>query len=861
MASLKTDQSVTVLVINENSNDARSIRQMLQKADGASFDVHCTCSYPAGLKRLARGNIDVILLSTHSSQNLWVDILPEIKSRAGDIPVVILADEDDTARESAARESGIQDYLVKRNTDSSLLVHSLRSAVEYKRLENALRESEAKFRLLFDNINSGVALYEAVDNGRDYIFRDFNKAAENIDKIKKEELLGRKVTAFFPGVKAMGLLEVLQRVWLTGRAEHHPTSLYMDERSTGWRNNFVSKLRTGELLVIYEDVTDYKRKEEELQAAEDNFRNTIENSPLGISIVTRRGQLLYANPAILDLYGYGSIEELKSIPTEKLFTPASCARRQEILRDVKLGKPVPSSYELEIISKSGEIRHVIINRRVVIWNKEEQIELIYQDVTEQRRLYNELRKAEQNYLSLVENGNDGIIVNQDGIIIFANAKMLQILGFSSHEIVGKPFPDIISPEYRHVMSERYEKRVAGDAVQKQYEVDLIHKNGSSIPVEISASIVEYEGKPAVMGIVHDISERREMVNALIQQMKRESTLAELANKFLSSMPMEEISKILLAEAQKITSSEFGFVCFVDPNTTDLVCPAITPGVWFQQTDDKETIIKSGQGLGNWLMLNRHSVMTNTVLSDTESASAPPSEVPLKNFLSAPAMAGEELVGQIAVANANNDYTGQDKVFIESLASMYSLALQRKKMEDIIHQLAYYDALTGLPNRVLFHDHFVLALAAAKRYPQKVAVMVADIDNFKMVNDTLGHDAGDIVLKGLGGRIVNTLRKTDTVSRMGGDEFTLLVPEINETSDALKVASKISETVKEPFLINSSEVRITISIGIALYPDDSEDIETLVKYADTAMYQAKTDGRNKFLLYKPLEDRPTMDEVI
>jgi diguanylate cyclase (GGDEF)-like protein/PAS domain S-box-containing protein len=176
--------------------------------------------------------------------------------------------------------------------------------------------------------------------------------------------------------------------------------------------------------------------------------------------------------------------------------------------------------------------------------------------------------------------------------------------------------------------------------------------------------------------------------------------------------------------------------------------------------------------------------------------------------------------------------------------------ERKRLERDLAFAATHDFLTGLPNRTLFNDHYTLALAGAKRYHKKLAIMVLDIDHFKDINDALGHPYGDQLLKEFGNRLSSTVRKADTVSRIGGDEFALLVTEVAGTENVANVAQKMLGNARKPFRLNNHEVRITVSIGISNYPDDDEDVETLIKYADTAMYQAKRNGRNSYLRYEP-----------
>ena len=175
---------------------------------------------------------------------------------------------------------------------------------------------------------------------------------------------------------------------------------------------------------------------------------------------------------------------------------------------------------------------------------------------------------------------------------------------------------------------------------------------------------------------------------------------------------------------------------------------------------------------------------------------------------------------------------------------------RRQAEEQIRHLAFHDALTGLPNRLLFGDRLQMAINHARRYRQRVAVLFVDIDRFKVINDSLGHTRGDRLLQEVAERLRDCLREDDTVARFGGDEFTLLLSSVTRVEDAVNVAGKILKALEAPFRQAGSDLFVTPSIGVALYPDDGHDLETLVKNADAAMYQAKEQGGNRYQLYTP-----------
>ncbi|NTV94575.1 MAG: EAL domain-containing protein [Thiobacillus sp.] len=174
--------------------------------------------------------------------------------------------------------------------------------------------------------------------------------------------------------------------------------------------------------------------------------------------------------------------------------------------------------------------------------------------------------------------------------------------------------------------------------------------------------------------------------------------------------------------------------------------------------------------------------------------------------------------------------------------------ERKRAEETITFQAYHDLLTGLPNRALFRDRVGQAIAQARRSGQKLAVLFLDLDHFKMVNDTLGHLIGDELLQAVSQRLRACMRETDTLARIGGDEFLVLLPQVQSRHNTEALARKIVAALKAPFMIEDHELFVSLSIGAALYPDDGDGIETLIKHADIAMYHAKDRGRNGYCLY-------------
>ena len=179
------------------------------------------------------------------------------------------------------------------------------------------------------------------------------------------------------------------------------------------------------------------------------------------------------------------------------------------------------------------------------------------------------------------------------------------------------------------------------------------------------------------------------------------------------------------------------------------------------------------------------------------------------------------------------------------ASRAGAELERQRAEETIKNIAYYDSLTGLPNRLLLIDRMTLALAHAQRVKRRLAVMFLDFDDFKLVNDNYGHGMGDLFLREMGQKLKSAIREEDTLARLGGDEFILLLPELADREDAKTLAEKLIELGREPLNLDGKEIKSSFSIGISLYPDDGVDYDTLLKNADKALYEAKRKGRDGY----------------
>ncbi len=214
----------------------------------------------------------------------------------------------------------------------------------------------------------------------------------------------------------------------------------------------------------------------------------------------------------------------------------------------------------------------------------------------------------------------------------------------------------------------------------------------------------------------------------------------------------------------------------------------------------------------------------------------------------------------ALHHGAQDYLVKGQGGADFLARSILYAIERKRAQERLTYLAQHDQLTGMINRTLFRDRLVHAMARSKRKDQPLAIMLLDLDRFKAVNDTLGHDVGDQLLKIVADRLTDCVREVDTVARMGGDEFTAILEGVSGEGDVAVVANRIVESIGTPFEVGPHRISIGTSIGITLYPLDDQNIDELLRHADKAMYAAKHQGGSRFQFHSPSGLQPSSSPI-
>ncbi len=621
-----------------------------------------------------------LMMNRQEAQRMGFRSAAAFPLRRGGRPAGVLAV---YAAERGFFDAQLLQLLDEMALDVSFALDSFELEVQRRRAEESLRQSEFRFRQLFDNMNAGVAVYRYRQESDDFIILDVNRALERIEQVSREALIGRPLLEHFPGAGRMGLVTALCEVVQTGEAVHLPPRHYEDGRITGWRENWIYCLPSGEVVAVYDDVTVRMEAEQALRMSEERLRLALEGSQDGFWDVDFQAGKTYYSHRFAEMFGYTPGELEPGLHGwEGLIEPDDLPRVEAELQAHLRGETPHYRSEHRMRTKSGE-RLWVLARGTVARRDGEGHPLrmagTHTDITDRKRAEERLRL----WAKVLDSSGEGIYVTDaERRIILVNRAFSRLTGYSPDEALGRT-PGFLS-----------------------------------------------SGR-------HD----RDFYDQMWRAIREE-------------------------------------------------------GYWQGEIFDRR---KSGEVFPEWLAIS--------AVFDEQGT----------------------LVNYVA---------------------LFSDISERKEAEARIEFLSRHDMLTGLPNRRLLHERLQQAIANAERTGGRLAVLTVDVDHFKTVNDSLGHGVGDQLLRELGERLGVCVGAEDIVVRGGGDEFIIVLVQIADPTNAARVAACINAVMAEPFHFEENEVRITVSIGIGVYPEDGREVDLLIRNSDTALYHAKARGRNTLQFFIP-----------
>jgi len=578
-----------------------------------------------------------------------------------------------------------------------------------------------------------------------------------------------------------------------------------------WSDEAVSLLRiSGEIFV---NAIQRHRTEAALRGSEQRHRLLFERNLAGVFHTTIDGRILDCNEALARILGFSSREELMELSAPELYVNPS--QREEYIAVLRRDR-IMTSNEISLRRKDGRPCWLIESVHLL---DDEILEGTVIDITDRKLAENALRESEERYRLLVERMREGLVqASNDGVLEFVNDRFCEMVGYTREELIGKQGDILLAyPEDIALMREKIRLRIRH--IADQYEVRIRRKDGTIVWLEIcGAPVVDAAGNVVgSIGVHNDVTERRMAEEALRESEARYRLMAE--------------------------------------NSTDMISRTSTRGILLYASDASRRLLGYepselvGRSFFDFVFdADRDEVRHLSSLIHESGPTTFAYRVEKKD--------GSLVWFETTSRSVRDVFTGK----VREIVGVSRDVTERKRVEEQIEYQAYHDALTGLPNRRLFRDRLTVALAHARRMKHPLAVMFLDLDRFKVVNDTLGHSTGDELLKAVGARLQVSLREEDSIARMGGDEFTILLADLKTTDDAAKIAQKVLDTVALPLQIDGTELFVTTSIGIALFPSDGDTAETLLANADHAMYRAKDAGRNSYQMFTPAMNNRALERL-
>ena len=460
------------------------------------------------------------------------------------------------------------------------------------------------------------------------------------------------------------------------------------------------------------------------------------------------------------------------------------------------------------------------------------------DITEQIRSAETLRNREQRLRGIMNSVAEAIItIDEKGVIQSFNPAAETVFGYGVREVLGKNVKILMTEDIsgkhdgyirRYLRSGK--PRVIGG---KQLEEVGRRKDGSVFPLEISITELRHGKQRLFTGMLRDITERKRAEEDLRKAHDELEERVEERTKELT----EEIGERRRAEeklnlAAKVIANLNEAVVIVD---TAFKVTSVNPAFNLITGFSPEEI------------LGQHPPFFKTIKSNKDLNSKMRTSLKRKASWEGEFWCKHKNGEKYAVRLSLSAIT-DEKGKVQQYAAVLNDITKRKKDEERIHYQANYDTLTDLPNRSLFHDRLNQSLPSMMRLKAKLGLMFIDLDGFKLINDTLGHDCGDILLQETSNRLSECIRDGDTVARLGGDEFTVIMPNLHDPQNAPLLAQRILDGLNKPFDLKGQEAFISCSIGITIYPDDATEAADLIKNADAAMYRAKEQGKANYQFF-------------
>jgi len=657
-----------------------------------------------------------------------------------------------------------------------------------------------------------------------------------------KRLVGRPFADFFSEI-----YRDIARSALTGEAAEEIPMPMILQRGKGPEYrvdvdfSFWGDPENGYVAVHAHDITVRHKAMENLLRNEERFRRLVD-SALDLICVCEKGVITFINAAGIEMLHEENAKSLVGRKITSLIHPEYRSIFKdgfdEFAEELNRISESGSSFPLKFKRRTGESIDVEVAIMPFGDGVDRAFMLEAKDITQRLLATGQLREREQRLHGIMNAVADAIVTIDDtGKVMSFNPAAERIFGYDAHEVISNNvkmlMPGEVSKKHDDYLK-RYKKRGKSDIVNgASREMEGRRKDGVRFPIEIAISELRQGKETYYTGIIRDITERKNTEMELRRAHEELENRVEERTKELT----QEISERIKAEEKLILAAE------VIDNLNEAV---IIVNERFKVTSVNPAYSEiSGYGANDVVgkvpqfhrTLKKNREMYDRMWLDIDSKGRWEGEFWDKK------RDGQDYAVRmsISVIFVGEKETLQYAVVINDIT-------KRKQDEERIFLQANFDALTGLPNRTMFHDRLDQGMTSGMRTSRKLGLMFIDLDGFKLVNDSLGHDIGDLLLKEAAARLLNCIRKGDTVARLGGDEFTVIMPNLVHRRHASLLAQRILDALSKPFILRGHESFVSASIGVTIFPDDAKEPINLIKNADAAMYRAKDHGKATYHFY-------------
>ncbi|MEO8145561.1 MAG: EAL domain-containing protein [Betaproteobacteria bacterium] len=564
---------------------------------------------------------------------------------------------------------------------------------------------------------------------------------------------------------------------------------------------------------VGQDITEKRRAERALAEAKERLELATEGANLAIWDADLRQDRIYFNERGAGLMGRELLPfTLRAADLIETVHPQDrAAMRDAFVKTIKSETPAYSA-EFRIRMEQGGWRWVHAMGRVTELDGHRRalrVSGTTVDIDARKRAEQAMREAQDRYRSLIELAPDGVVVFSDGIIEYANPAAVRLVkAASARELMGRKLEDFVAPDHLEQFRGRMQYLSAGPGATGFQERELRCVDGSSIVVESSSLSYLERGRLVMQSVLRDVSEQRKVREELALREKRFRDVLEASGEYVWETDTAWRYSFLSERVEAVLGYLRHEMIGRTPREFMPLDEARSKEDWFAQ--------RTTQGQAFRDLVLRSLTKSGRVIWQS--------------------------VTGVPVFDADGKLAGYRGTGADITA--------RKQAEERIQYLATRDALTGLPNRILLADRAGQAILSAARSRGSLALLLLGLDRFKLVNDSLGHAAGDALLRAVAERLGATLRRDDTLARLGGDEFVLLWNDLKGAQDASALAQRALAILARPFTIEGRTLSVTASIGISVYPEDGRDFGELLKNADAAANHAKDTGRNNVRFFSP-----------